>query len=438
MSDNMNETPARQDGTTGGAHAATAEATGASAPARRAEPGNGHVDLSRPTGKRQMVDNLVRGLVWIAAAVAIIPLFWILGTVIAKGAPLLFTAEPDYTKICAVEAKAPTKESLDYKRVPASECDKGDGGKAKNIWLSGGKYPAVNDFVAYRPVTPLTKDPNAAGGGGGIVIKGREPQAQKQSVVGIPSSDKAGTVRTASADWWTKDQSATDLREVGGGALHSIIGTLELGLITSLIAVPLGILGAIYLVEYARGKGFSKVVSFMVDILTGVPSIVAALFIYAVAITILGGTRSTMASALALVLLMLPTVLRSTEEMLKLVPDSLREASYALGVPKWKTIMNVVLPTARKGILTGIVLGMARVMGETAPLIILLNYGPRLEWNPTSNNMGSLPTQIMGATEVAANYPGAERGWGAALTLILIVMGLNLIARTVGRSKKSR
>ncbi|MBO1031775.1 phosphate ABC transporter permease PstA [Tessaracoccus sp. SD287] len=223
-----------------------------------------------------------------------------------------------------------------------------------------------------------------------------------------------------------------------GGALHAIVGTLMLGLITSVIAVPVGVLGAVYLVEYARGKKFARVVSFMVDILTGVPSIVAALFIYTLLITMLGFGRSTLASSLALVILMLPTVLRSTEEMLKLVPDSLREASYALGVTKWKTILSVVIPTSIKGILTGIVLGVARVMGETAPLIILLNYGPRLSLDPTGQNMGSLPTMIMTASEVAESYPGAERGWGAALTLILIVMGLNLAAKFAGSSKKSR
>ena len=391
------------------------------------------LDLRRPTGRRQFTDTLVRVLVWVAAAIAIVPLVWILATVISRGAPLLFTAEPDFTKICAVAEKAPSSEYMDVKRVPADQCDNGTS-QAKLHWLSGGAYPAVNDFVLYRPVSPVTVDPNAVPD---IVINGQRPESPGHSIA-VPNSDDAGTVRLPSVNWWTEDQRSTDMLKPNGGALHAIVGTLMLGLITSLIAVPVGVLGAIYLVEYARGKKFAKVVSFMVDILTGVPSIVAALFIYSLLITILGFGRSTLASSLALVILMLPTVLRSTEEMLKLVPDSLREASYALGVTKWKTILSVVIPTSLKGILTGIVLGVARVMGETAPLIILLNYGPRLSLDPTEQNMGSLPTMIMTASEVAESYPGAERGWGAALTLILIVMGLNLAAKFAGSSKKSR
>lgn len=387
------------------------------------------LDLRRPKGARQVKDTLVRVLVWLAAAVAIIPLVWILATVILRGAPLLFTAEPDFTKICAVQEKAPSNEYTDFKRVAKDQCESGTG-EAKWTWLSGGAHPAVGDFVKYRPVSPTTVDPNRAPN---IVIKGRPLEAPNNSIA--EPGDDAGVIRVPHVNWWTQDQRSTDLLKPNGGALHAIVGTLMLGLITSVIAVPLGVLGAIYLVEYARGKKFAKVVSFTVDILTGVPSIVAALFIFTLLITVLGFGRSTFASALALVILMLPTVLRSTEEMLKLVPDSLREASYALGVTKWKTIMDVVLPTSRKGILTGIVLGVARVMGETAPLIILLNYGPRLSFNPFSNNMGSLPTMIMSASEVAETYPGAERGWGAALTLIVIVMGLNLLAKFVGTTK---
>lgn len=390
--------------------------------------------LGRPRGRRTVVDGLVRALVWVAALIAIIPLFWILITVVSRGAPLLFTQQPPFTKICAVAEDAPSKDQMDFKRVPKADCENG-GGEAKWTWLSGGKYPAVNDFVEYNPVTPTTTDPNAPRTG--IRVRGQAVE-QPNHVIGLPGSDDAGTVRKFSLDWWTKDQQNIDQKAVGGGALHAIVGTLMLGLLTSLVAVPLGVLGAIYLVEYARGKRFARVVSFMVDILTGVPSIVAALFIYAVFITTFGGHRSTLASAMALVILMLPTVLRSTEEMLKLVPDSLREASYALGIPKWKTIMSVVVPTSMKGILTGIVLGIARVMGETAPLIILLQYFQELEWNPLNTNMGSLPTMVMNAADVAGTYPAAERGWGAALTLILIVMGLNLVARAVGTPKKSR
>ena len=237
-----------------------------------------------------------------------------------------------------------------------------------------------------------------------------------------------------SADWWTQDLAGTTDRRAGGGALHAIIGTLEIGLITAAIAVPIAILGAIFLIEYGRGTKVARGVSFMVDILSGIPSIVAALFVFALMITILGLGRSAIAAALSLVLLMLPTVLRSTEEMLKLVPDSLREAAYALGIPKWKTIATVVIPTAFSGIATGVVLGLARVMGETAPLLILVAYARNLYWSPTSDTMGTLPTMINTGRDVAESLAGYDRVWGAALTLILLVMGLNLLARWIARA----
>ena len=238
------------------------------------------------------------------------------------------------------------------------------------------------------------------------------------------------------ANWWNQSQRGITPRREGGGAYHAIVGTVEIGLICAVIAVPLGILGAILLIEYARGTKAARAVSFTVDILSGIPSIVAALFIYALMITILGFGRSVIAVSLALVLLMLPVVLRSTEEMLKLVPDSLREASYALGVPKWKTILRVVIPTAFSGISTGVVLGLARVMGETAPLLILVSYAVGINFSPWSDTMGALPTMINAGRDVAPQLPGYERTWAAALTLILIVMSLNLLARLIARASK--
>lgn len=234
-------------------------------------------------------------------------------------------------------------------------------------------------------------------------------------------------------DWWLQSQRGITPRREGGGAYHAIVGTLLISGITALVAVPLGVLGAIFLVEYAKGTKTARAVSFMVDILTGVPSIVAALFIYALMITVLGFGRSAFATSMALVLLMLPVVLRSTEEMLKLVPDSLREASYALGVPKWKTILRVVLPTAFSGIATGVVLGVARVMGETAPLLILVVYAQGINYNPFSDTMGALPTMINSGRDQAITMPGYDRVWGAALTLIIFVMLLNLLARGIAR-----
>ncbi|MDU3768134.1 MAG: phosphate ABC transporter permease PstA [Cutibacterium granulosum] len=232
------------------------------------------------------------------------------------------------------------------------------------------------------------------------------------------------------ASWWanTMDPSLDVAKQ---GALHAIVGTLAIGLITSVISIPIALLTAIFLVEYARGTTLARVISFAVDVLTGVPSIVAALFIYAVIVSTFHGTQSAWAASLALVILMVPTVLRSTEEMLKLVPDSLREASYALGVSKWRTIFSVVLPTSISGVLTGIVLGLARVLGETAPLMVLVQYNTTFADGPGSPNFATIPTIITDAyTRGGVNTPSV---WGAAVTLIILVMGLNLIARAVSR-----
>ncbi|MFW5473712.1 phosphate ABC transporter permease PstA [Knoellia sp. CPCC 206450] len=238
----------------------------------------------------------------------------------------------------------------------------------------------------------------------------------------------------ASVDWWSLSQSGITARREGGGAVHAIQGTLIQAAVTALISVPIGVLTAVYLVEYGRGR-LAKVVSFMVDILTGIPSIVAGLFIYALWVTTLGLQRIGFAVCLALTMLMIPTVVRSTEEMLKLVPNELREASYALGVPKWKTIMKIVIPTSFSGIVTGVLLGLARVMGETAPLIILGPYTAVIATNLFDGLMPTLPTMIY------QNYsenlqPAIDRTWGAALTLILIIFLLNIAGRFVGRFSK--
>ncbi|MFC7486177.1 phosphate ABC transporter permease PstA [Knoellia sp. CPCC 206453] len=238
------------------------------------------------------------------------------------------------------------------------------------------------------------------------------------------------------AGWWTRSQAGITARREGGGAVHAIQGTLIQAGVTALISVPIGIFTAVYLVEYGRGR-LAKVVSFMVDILTGIPSIVAALFIYALWVTTFNFQRVGIAVCLALTMLMIPTVVRSTEEMLKLVPNELREASYALGVPKWKTIMKIVIPTSFSGIVTGILLGLARVIGETAPLIILGPYTAVIATNLFDGLMPTLPTMIY------QNYgetlePSVDRLWGAALTLILIVFLLNIAGRFIGRFSKVR
>ena len=234
------------------------------------------------------------------------------------------------------------------------------------------------------------------------------------------------------SQWWTNSQRNINSTDVGGGAIHAIQGTLLQAAVTALIAVPIGVLTAIYLVEYGRGR-VARTVSFMVDILTGVPSIVAALFIYAVWVTTFGFQRVGFAVCLALVLLMLPVVVRSTEEMLKLVPSELREASYALGVPKWVTIVRIVLPTAFSGIVTGILLGLARIMGETAPLLILGPYTKSIATNLFAGPMPTLPTMINQDRTELGIEPAVERMWATALTLILLVLLLNLLGRLVAR-----
>src|SRR5665811_914046 len=231
--------------------------------------------------------------------------------------------------------------------------------------------------------------------------------------------------------WWTNSQRGITNRVVGGGAVHAIQGTLIQGLVTGLIAVPIGVMTAIYLVEFGRGR-LAKAVSFMVDILTGIPSIVAALFIYAVWVTTFGFQRVAFAVSLALVLLMIPVVVRSTEEMLKLVPNELREGAFALGVPKWKTIVRVVLPTAFSGIITGILLGLARIMGETAPLLILGPYTPNIATNLFGGFMATLPTMI-NTNRVESLQPALDRTWASALTLILLILLLNLAGRGFAR-----
>ncbi|EWT02534.1 phosphate ABC transporter permease [Intrasporangium oryzae NRRL B-24470] len=233
-----------------------------------------------------------------------------------------------------------------------------------------------------------------------------------------------------SATWWTGNQRNINSSDVGGGARHAIEGTLMMAGVTALIAVPIGILTAVYLVEYGRG-GLARAISFMVDILSGVPSIVAALFIYAVWVTTFGLDRSGFAAALALVLLMIPVIVRSTEEMLKLVPNELREAAYALGVPKWVTIVKIVLRTAFSGIVTGVLLGLARIMGETAPLLILAPYTKNFQHDLFNGNFPTLPMMINQDRGDFALASAAARMWGTALTLILLVLLLNIIGRVI-------
>lgn len=231
--------------------------------------------------------------------------------------------------------------------------------------------------------------------------------------------------------WWSFDMAGQLSNLAGGGISHAIIGTLTQALVTTVISVPVGVLTAVYLVEYSRGGWLGRVTTFMVDILTGVPSIVAALFVYALWIALFGFSRSGFAVSLALVLLMVPVIVRNTEEMLRIVPMDLREAAYALGVPKWKTIVRIVLPTALSGIITGIMLAVARIMGESAPVLILVGATPVINWNVMEGNQNSLPLFMLEMYKLQADDQVLARLWGAALTLVLIIAGLNLAARFI-------
>jgi phosphate transport system permease protein len=220
----------------------------------------------------------------------------------------------------------------------------------------------------------------------------------------------------------------------GGGVYHAIIGTLEQVGIATVIAAPLGMLTAIYLVEYGKGA-LAKWVTFFVDVMTGIPSIVAGLFILSVWFVVVGSApASGFAGSLALALLMMPVVVRSTEEMLKLVPNELREASLALGVPKWRTTVKVVLPTAVGGITTGVMLAIARIAGESAPIALLVFGSAVINTNPFEDPQSSLPYYIFEQYN-NGNQPSYDRAWGAALVLIAFVMILNLVARVISRWK---
>ncbi|AJT42382.1 phosphate ABC transporter permease PstA [Psychromicrobium lacuslunae] len=223
-----------------------------------------------------------------------------------------------------------------------------------------------------------------------------------------------------------------------GGAYHAIIGTLLITLWATIISVPIGLLTAIYLVEYSKGGPLARAITFFVDVMTGIPSIVAGLFSVALFGVIFGpGTKTGFVAAVALSVLMIPVVVRSSEEMLKIVPNELREASYALGVRKWRTITKVVIPTAISGIASGVALAIARVIGETAPILVTAGFATSINFNAFAGWMASLPTfiytQILNPTSPNTIGPSDQRAWAAALVLIIIVMLLNLIARLIAR-----
>jgi phosphate transport system permease protein len=217
------------------------------------------------------------------------------------------------------------------------------------------------------------------------------------------------------------------LANPGGGIGPAIAGTLLMTGLASLVAIPLGVLGAIYLNEYGKQNALARTIRVMSNVMTGVPSVVMGLFIYTA--VVLSTEQSGLAGALALACLMLPVVIRSSEEMLRLVPDELRQASLALGARKWRTIVTVVLPAAISGIASGSLLAVARAAGETAPIVLVVGLTNRINWSLEGSNT-ALPVQIYrNATEPF--QAATDRAWGAALTLVVLVLAFTLLGRLV-------
>lgn len=318
--------------------------------------------------------------------------------------------------------------------------------------LTGGDLAAFVIFSGLGTVTVLTLL--------SLIVEGRRRAKDRLVTAIMYTGGFLAVLPLVLIIWYTVQQGVQmlDLRflthsmfrvnpeHAGGGVLHAILGTLIQSALAATISVPLGLLTAIYLTEYGRGHRFARIVTLAVDVIAGLPSIVAGLFVYAFWILALGFGKSGLAGAIALAIVMLPIVIRTTEQMLRLVPDDLREAALALGIRKWRTVFSVVLPTALSGIITGIVLGIARIAGETAPLLLLVGINQRMELNPFATQSGqrpqeSLPTLIYEQFGIAAGdtaSPPFQRAWAAALTLILLIALLNLLARLLAHLFRAR
>jgi phosphate transport system permease protein len=243
-------------------------------------------------------------------------------------------------------------------------------------------------------------------------------------------------VKALHVGFFFQDLSSVSPQEpaTAGGALHAIVGTLEEVGLAAVISVPLGVMTAVFLNEV--GGSLRRPVRMFVDAMSGVPSIVAGLFVYVVFIAGLGIQFSGFMAALALSILMLPTVTRTTEVVLRLVPNGLREASLALGAPEWRTVLNVVLPTARTGIVTAVILGVARVIGETAPLIMTSFGSSVMNSNPFHAPQSSLPLFVWGLITQPVGA-AVDRAWTGAFALILLVLVVFVLARVIGRNRAS-
>lgn len=234
-------------------------------------------------------------------------------------------------------------------------------------------------------------------------------------------------------DFFTTDPTGNTFfaKQSIGGVKSAILGTIEIVAIAALLAVPIGVAVAVWLVEYGRAGGFAQLVRFFVDVLTGVPSIMFGLFVYIVLITGTGSSYAAYKGSFALALLMLPVVIRSAEVVLMLVPGALRESALALGAPRWKVIARIVLPTALPGLTTGVLLAIARAAGETAPLLFTAAATFKTSFS-LSGFMNSLPVQIYNDV-TSPTTAVVNRAWGAALALVSMILLLNLFARLISR-----
>jgi len=235
------------------------------------------------------------------------------------------------------------------------------------------------------------------------------------------------------ANFWTTTManvSATSPLTVGG-MLHAAVGSLEQLALATLFSVPLGITAAVFLAEV--GGRLERPVRTIINAMTALPSIIAGLFIYALAVLALGIPESGLAAALAISIIMLPTVTRASEVVLQVVPGTLREASFALGASHWRTVMRVILPTARSGLTTAVVLAMARGFGETAPVLLTAGFSPYMNTTPFHGWQATLPTYIWYSVLITGQYPNyVSRAFGAGFTLMLVVVVLFTIARVIG------
>ena len=233
----------------------------------------------------------------------------------------------------------------------------------------------------------------------------------------------------------TKDMSLASVNDpiAQGGLLHALIGTIIMVGGALIISFPIGVLTALYLTEI-KGR-FSRPIKFLVQAMSGVPSIVAGLFILSSVIYPITKQLSGFMGSLALSILMIPTIARTSEEMLRLIPDDLREAGVALGSTQWKTVSSVVLPAAKSGLVTAVILGVARIIGETAPLLLVSGGGDALNLNPTNGAMGSLPYYIWKAFLTGGTEEAFARAWGGMLVLLIFIFILFGLARLLSKSK---